>query len=79
MIIILDLTKDIEILNKSLDTYENLKDEKLSLRLLVGSKIDLCMNDDDFQPKKMNCINWAINNGYEYIETNQLEPFQDMN
>ncbi len=49
---------------------------EILLRLCVGTKADLAVDNDGLYQRRKFCMEWCVDNGFEYIEANCLKPWE---
>ncbi len=49
---------------------------EILLRLCVGTKADLVVDNDELYQRRKICMEWCVDNGFEYIEVNSLKPWE---
>ncbi len=49
---------------------------EILLRLCVGTKADLAVGNDGLYQCRKICMEWCVDNGFEYIEVNCLKPWE---
>ncbi len=49
---------------------------EILLRLCVGTKADSAVDNDGLFQRRKICMEWCVDNGFEYIEVNCLKPWE---
>ncbi len=49
---------------------------EILLRLCVGTKTDSAIDNDGLFQRRKICMEWCVDNGFEYIEVNCLKPWE---